>query len=210
MHRYTLDQKIHVLDALRENDDYDAISAENQIPVSTLRTWYRNRDALRHEYQQHLRQVAAEKMTLVQHHMADKALELVNAMDTERINNAPLNQLSSALGVLIDRFLKLQESQQEHDAEHTEQVIRYEFRHPDGSLRETPYHAEARVRHTGTLQGGGVRATLGQDGTGEGYTNGESRVSWNADMVAGSDLPDGESRMARYEDDDDERNWYHD
>ena len=210
MAKYTLKQKITVLDALNNGDSYEDISTKEQIPVHKLRQWYRQRDTIRREHQQQLRDAAAQKMLGVQTDMADKAIELIKAMDADRISKAPLNQVASALGILIDRFLKLQYAQEENDAANTEQIIRYEFRHPDGVLRETPYFAEGRSRHTGTVQSGGVRETLGQDGTRQNYTNGQSRLSGLADVVARPDLSDGESGLAGFEDDDDGRDWYHD
>jgi transposase-like protein len=210
MSRYTLEQKISALDALKSGDTVEAISQKMNLSGSTLKEWNRQHDDIRREYRQQVRNEADYTMALVQGRMADKAVAMLEAMDQTRIDNAPLNQLASALGVLIDRFLKLQEAQEESDAENTEQVIRYEFRYPDGSLGETPYFAEGRSRHTGAVQSGGVRETLGQDGTGENYTNGKSGLSWDADVVAGSDLSDGESGLARFEDDNDGRDWYHD
>ncbi|MDQ7027035.1 MAG: hypothetical protein Q9P01_09435 [Anaerolineae bacterium] len=210
MPKYRLEQKMKVLEALKADQNYDSLSEKEQIPVSTIKRWYQQREAIRRDYHLHLRDEAHHKMVLVQHRMADKAVELIAALDSDRIKNAPLNQVASALGLVIDRFLKLQDAQEESDATHTEQVIRYEFRHPDGTIRETPYFAEGRSRHTGTVQSGSVWETLGQDGIGENYINGKSRLSGSEDMVAGSDVSDGESGMARFEDDDDERDWYHD
>jgi hypothetical protein len=210
MPQYTLQQKIDAIHELQAGQSYEVISTKKNIPIGTLQKWYRQRATLRQAYQQQQQAANYDKMLFIQHHMADKAAELLAAMDTDRIVKAPLNQVASALGILIDRFLKLQFAQEEHDAANTEQVIRYEFRHPDGTLRETPYFAEGRSRHTGTLQGRGVREALGQDGTGENNSNGKSGLSWAADVVAGSDVSDGESGLAGFEDHDDERNWYYD
>src|SRR5215510_5788307 len=107
MPKYTLQQKLDALHELQADTSYEKVSTKTSIPISKLRECYREREAIRREYQQQLRTAAEDKMLQVQHLMADKASELVEAIDSDRIKNAPLNQVTSALGVLIDRFLKL-------------------------------------------------------------------------------------------------------
>jgi hypothetical protein len=209
MSSYTLDKKIRALNWLRDGQSYEHVSARTDIPVSTLQRWHSQRDKLREEYKQQLRDEAAYTMALVHNRMADKAVELVNALDADRIEKAPLNQVASALGVLIDRFLKLEEAQKESQASE-EQVIRIEYYDAStGKVSQTPPWSESDSESSGTLQGRGLRATLRQDDDRPNYRNGKG-VAWDADMVARSDLSDGESGLAGFEDDDDGRDWYHD
>jgi hypothetical protein len=76
------------------------------------------------------------------------------------------------------------------------------------SVISSPW-SESDSESSGAFQSRGVRATLRQDDDSPDYRNGKS-PAWDADMVAGSHLSDGESGLARLEDDDDERDWYHD
>jgi hypothetical protein len=208
MPRYTLQQKMDALHELQAGHSYETVSTNTKIPISKLREWYRERDAIRREYQQQLRTAAEDKMILVQQKMADKAALLVDAIDVERIKNAPLNQVATALGVLIDRFIKLQSG--EHESYTGEQVFRVEYYDAStGKVSATPPWARNHSELSSTLQSGSVRTTLRQDDDGTNYRNGKSD-SWDADMVAGSDVPDGESGVAGFENGDDGRDWYHD
>ena len=137
--------------------------------------------------------------------MADKALDLVQAINEEAIAKAPLNQIASTLGVLVDRYLKLGDAVPEDD---TEKVVRFEYFY-DGSTHLAPPWANPDYRGPQTLQGGRVRSPLRQDDAGADYTNGKSDSSWDADLVAGPDLSDGGTGLARFEDELDEprRDW---
>jgi hypothetical protein len=208
MPKYTLKQKLDAVHELQTGQSYEAVSTKNSMPMSKLREWYRERETIQREYRQELRDAAADKMLLVQQTMADKAAALVEAIDVERIKNAPLNQVASALGVLIDRYLKLQSG--EHKSSTGEQVFRIEYYDAStGKISSAPPWAENHSESSDTVQSRGVRTTLRQDDDGANYRNGKSD-SWDADMVAGSDVPDGESGLAGFEDGDDGRDWYHD
>jgi hypothetical protein len=208
MPKYTLKQKLDALQELQTGQSYESVSTKNSMPMSKLREWYREREAIRREYQQELRDAVADKMLLVQQTMADKAALLVESIDADRIKNAPLNQVASALGVLIDRYLKLQSG--EHESSTGEQVFRIEYYDAStGKVSAAPPWARNHPESSSAVQSGGVRTTLRQDDDGANYRNGKSDP-WDADMVAGSDVPDGESGLAGFEDGDDGRNWYHD
>ncbi len=96
---------------------------ETKIPEHTLRRW---RDA--HDY---------SLMKHLQHKMTEHAVSLANGLlDNE--NTAPLNQRASALGLLFDRLLKL-EDRESALREGEPSVIEVIFRDPDGSQHDTPF-----------------------------------------------------------------------
>jgi len=204
---YTLAEKIRALDILREHK-YQAASAITGIPAATLSRWHSQRDELRREHRQCLQDDAQRQMMELQSRLADKAMALINAMDEERMDKAPLNQIASALGTAIDRYIKLQEQDKPQASE--ERVIRIEYYDAStGQVSASPPWSEGDSESSGTLQGGRLRQTLRQDGNRQDYHNGKG-AAWDADVVAGPDVSDGESGLARFEDDDDERDWYHD
>lgn len=204
---FTNQEKLQALQAL-ETRSYEEVAQEWGVSVGSLRNWMRRRDKLREAYLAELREKSAEKMALVQNQLAEKALDVLAAMDEDRIARAPLNQLSSALGTLIEKFLKLQEEPQQSEA--AEQVVRFEFRHPDGSLRETPYWAASSGAESGAVQGAGLRQTLRQNGASQDDAARERGLSWDENVVARSYVSDGESGVAGREADDGGRDWYHD
>lgn len=194
MPRYTLADKLAALEAITERGfDLDTVSRLQGIPPRTLRRWYQDRHAIQ-------REATRDTMLRLQAQLAETALDVVQAMDPQRIADAPLNQLSAALNALIDRYLKLRDLDDDTD---TERVIRFEYKYPDGTVHSTPPWTTADSGGDQSLQGGGVRQTLRQDGTGETHHHGQSRASADEDLVAGTDLSDGESRLARSETDDD-------
>ncbi len=205
--KYTLTDQIAGLDAIDDaNGDYATASAASGYSQSQLRKWNKQRDDIRREQQLHEREQNARRMQQLISRMMERAAQIVDQMDEETIANAPLNQLSSMLGVLVDRYIKLQDLM---PALETEQVIRLEYKYPDGTIHSTPPWAEEDSEQPRPLSGGGMRETLRQNGDGEDYLNGSSteRETW---LVARPDLPDGESGLARPEDDLDEGGWYHD
>lgn len=80
-----------------------------------------------------LTEKAVERLTV-------KALELIEAIDSDRIEAAPLNQITSALATVLDRLMKLQALLYENQPK--EEVIRIEYHNPDGTISETPPWAE--------------------------------------------------------------------
>lgn len=196
---YSLSDKITALDALAaHNDDFDAASDACGVSIKTLRKWQQQEAALR-------QQQAQQSILIARQQMADKALLLVQAIDEDIVAKAPLNQIASALGVLVDRYLKLEDAVPDDD---TEKVVRFEYFY-DGSTHVAPPWANPDYRSTEPLQGGRVWSPLRQDGAGTQYTNGKSDPAWDDDLVAGPDLSDGGSGLARFEDEPDEprRDW---
>ncbi len=122
------------------------------------------------------------------------ALQLAQAIEAA-IDGAPLNQLATALGTVVDRYLKLDEYLQSKQSQESEQVIRIEYQYPDGTIHSTPPWANDDYEIPGAIQSDRLRQTLRQDGIrqDDGYVNGATRQDV---LVAGTDVSDGESGMA--------------
>lgn len=204
---YTLDEQIAALDALdAHRENYIETSTATGIPTFKLHQWRRKAGDLRAQWRRQQQERAAQIMAQAQVGMAEKTLQLVVAMDDERIAKAPLNQLAAALGVLVDRYLKLTDDAPER----AEQVIRFEYIHPDGTSHRSPPWADDDSAGEGALQGRGVRATLWQNGTGEADAAGNGAARRRAGVVAGADLHDGAASLAGPEDDNAEHLRYDD
>ncbi|MFN8378111.1 MAG: hypothetical protein U0452_05515 [Anaerolineae bacterium] len=73
-------------------------------------------------------------------HLRQSLLETAHALNVairETTGTAPLNQLSAALGLVIDRLLKLEAHAPAED-ETDETVIQIEYKYPDGSVHRRP------------------------------------------------------------------------
>lgn len=207
---YTLTQKIEALRLLDEmHSDMDEVSRELDIPKRRLSHWCRQREEIQREYTRFLQDEATQMMAQVQYQAAEKALALINAIDEDRISKAPLNQLASAVGALVDRYLKL-DDEIEVTENQQEKVIRIEYYDATtGQISETPPWAEADSEQSGEVQGGRLREALRQNGNGENHFEREG-AKWDENVVVGSDVSDGKPSLARFEGNDDERDWYHD
>ena len=126
--------------------------------------------------------------------LLDTSLQLVQAMG-ERINDAPLNQLASALGMAVDRFLKLDEYIQQNALAQGEQKLYVEYLYPDGSIHGSPPWARDDSERESAISGGGLREALRQDGNGQDRT-GEGGNGWGDVLVAGPDLQHGDGGLA--------------
>jgi hypothetical protein len=184
-----------VLECLQHNGgDFTKTSAETGISTVTLRKWWRDSP-------QKAAQDEAELARRLRRKLLESAVRLVESLDGT-IENAPLNQRAAALGIVIDRFMKLdalfpQSNQQG-------QVIRFEYRYPDGSIHDAPPWAGDDSEREGTFQGGGLRAKVRQDGNGQ-DSDYRERAARGPLLVAGPYLPDDEPSLARSEDDAGER-----
>lgn len=199
----SLDEKIRILDGLQQGRSPQDLSKLSRQPLRLIKQWQAEESSLRREYLERIHFENARTMTQVHARLADKALELVNALSSEKMKSAALNQIATSLSIVIDRFLKLQENM----VEEAEQVIRFEFRHPDGTLRPTPYWSSEHHRASSALQGSDVRQTLRENGAGANGHSGESPLPAADDMVARPDLFNGERSLAEFEESDAERNW---
>lgn len=203
--RYSPSEKMETLWKLRTNSIAE-VSHETGISKSTIRQWQKDYDQIHAEFYRYLDDEAVHKLMTAQNKMADKIHSLISAMTDEKIASAPLNQLSSALGVLVDRFLRIQDAKDiEKDTDNTFRVEYYDA--SSGEISDTPPWAENDSEDSETLHDSFVWETLRQNRTRQAsnHRNGTER---DADMVARTYLSDGESSLARFETDDEERDWY--
>ena len=188
--RYTPDEKSDALGQLSANNgDLTYTSTETGIPPETLRRWWKQQQA---QPEQQLQQ----KLTHLRQQLVENALMLAEAME-DKIENAPLNQLASAMGTVLDRYLKLDEHLTELEEENEEKVIRIEYKYPDGSIHNTPPWANDDYEDESTFPGGGVWQKIREnaDRQAGNYPNGAGREDL---LVDSPDLPDGESGLAGF------------
>ena len=208
--RYTLDTKIHALNQLDKYEgDTARIASELTIPVKTLQKWRTQESDLRREFRARCARQVAHLKSELQVVMLERSMAIVARMDDETLNNAPLNQLATTLSALVNQALKLEEAIEESDEQTEEKVIRFEYYY-DGSVHKTPPWANTSLEESSPIQDSSLRETMGQNGTGKNDSHGEGNRTPDAWLVADSDLPDVESGLAGFEDELEERNWYHD
>jgi transposase-like protein len=236
MARYTLDQKINALNHIATgNLTLTEAEADLGIPASTLGNWRQQEATLRRTYRQHQTQRTTQTLFQVQQKLAEKALQVVDAMTDDTLESASLSQLSSALNALIGRFLNLQDNHEillEQTA--SEKVFRIEYYdattgrvsdkppwagQPDDPItgqageaaRSSGADSEDSLSSESAVRGGGLRQTLRQnaDGTDSHQRDGDTGSSY---LVAGSDIPDGRPGLAGFESDphSDGHSRYHD
>ena len=156
--RYTDDERAQALERLEANrGDFHLTSAELGISVRALRQWKRL-------YQKTTEQVVEDSLKYLQEQLIDNAVKLAESLEAATVD-APLNHRAAALGQLIDRIIKLAERIPQ--AVQREQVIRIEYRDPDGSIHSTPYWARGDSATGGALSRGRVWTPIRQDGNGQ-------------------------------------------
>lgn len=203
---YSLSYKMRTLFLLRDMS-LEKASATSGVPLSTLRSWKQNEATIKRDYYLYLHDEAVHKLLVVQNRMADKAVAVLEAMDKTRIANAPLNQLASTLGILLDRILKVNDGK---EIETPDTPVRFEyFDSTTGQTSETPPWTEDDFEQGGSFYSRFLRQTLREDGTSEAPHHGDS-MAWGADMVDSPDILDGEPSLARPEDESDGYDWYQD
>jgi hypothetical protein len=198
---YSLQEKITALDQIAV-ESRTTVSARLDIPISRLRWWERDAPLLRQQYAEEQQLRAASCIAQAQISLAEASVRLVKALDEDRIAKAPLNQIASALGVVVDRYLKLT-----GDTPPAEQVIRFEYITPNGDTAQSPPWTDEHSQVNGALPRRGVWTAVRQDGTGEAGTDRQGLRAWGGNMVARTHVPHGESGMAGFEDDDSESLW---
>ena len=206
--RYSIADKWNTIWLLRDNDVKKA-SEISGVPVSTIKKWQKNYEQIKAEFFKYEHDEGIYRLIIAQNRMADKIGELINAITAEKIESAPLNQLSSAVGVLVDRFLRI------HDAKEIEQADtenRYTIEYYDattGKVGTTPPWAEDDSIDESALHSSYLWQTLWENRIGEaGDTRNGSEGQDN--LVARTHVSNGESGLARPEDSDEERDWYPD
>jgi len=212
--RYTLDTKIDALNQLDQCDgDLLRTSDTLDIPARTLRDWRNQEDDLRDAYnakqRRHLHRLKADLQT----NMLERGMAIVARMDDETLDNAPLNQLTSALGSLVNHALKLEEVIDETDEqEEKEHIVRFEYYY-DGEIHDAPPWANDSDETSSEIQSSRLREKMGQDTSGQTAHNGadlQRRDTW---LVVDSNASDGNTDVARDEQAMEsyrERDWYHD
>lgn len=211
--RYTLDSKIDTLNQLEAFDgDLMLTSDKLHISAKTIRNWRKHETDLRRAYRQkqqrYLGRLKADLLT----DMLERSQAIVAQMDDEVLDNAPLNQLSSALGTLVNHALKLEEvidDTDEQTEEEKEHIYRIEYVY-DGEIHETPPWAEEDSEPSESVSDSGVWQAVGEDRTGEDNSARSGHETFTPRMVARSDVSDVEPSLAGLEDDSQERDWYHD
>lgn len=204
--RYSIIEKMKVVWSLADKSVKE-ISQETGIPASTIRKWQKNYEKIKGDYYKYLHDEGIHKVLVAQNRMADKIGNLTDAITEEKIKNAPLNQLSSAIGVLVDRFLRIHDAK---EIEETNQENRYIIEYYDattGETTRTPPWAEDDAMDESALHSSFLWQKIRENGTGEADSNGNGRAGDDG-LVARTHLSDGESGLARLEERDDERDWH--
>ncbi len=208
--RYTLDTKIHALNLLDEyDDDLVVVSQELNIPAMILNRWRAKEDDLRQDYQRKLHDQFVRLKAELQVDMLERGKKIISCMDDETLEKAPLNQLATALGSLVNHALKLDEASEDTDEQTEEKVIRVEFLY-DGSVHKTPPWANTSLEQSSPIQDSSMRETVGKNGTRENGTNVQRISRWETGLVASSDISDVKSTLEGIEEEYQERDWYHD
>jgi hypothetical protein len=159
--RYTDDERAQALERLDANrGDFHLTSAETGISVGTLRQWKRRS----HKNAEQIVEESLKYLKYLQEQLIDNAVKLAESLEAATVD-APLNHRAAALGQLIDRIIKLAERIPQ--AVQREQVIRIEYRDPDGSIHSTPYWARGDSAPPGSFSSGRVRTSIRQDGNGQ-------------------------------------------
>jgi len=201
--RYTADDKRAALEQLDSGADMQSVSAQLGVRPSTLRAWQRENSESRET------RLRAEICRL-EERLIENTHKLLDTMDGV-IENAPLNQRATALGIFIDRYLKLDEhlAQTQNEAQdETDGTIRIEYRYPDGSIHRAPPWAGDDSGYDGPVSRGGLWPSVRQNGDGQ-NPDPRTRPTRRTGVVVSADLRDGEPSVARFEDDslDAERLW---
>lgn len=202
MKRIKLANKISALAALEEAS-IESVAERYRVTVDTIKTWIRQEATLHEAYQAQMRRQNERNLLALQNRMVLQANRMVAAMDETDLQETPLNQLASTLGILLDRYLKLDPVLTTQQP----QVIRIEYQYPDGSTHPAPHWATGDSASTPPFQGDRMRATLGKDRIGEDDLDSSSPAS-TTNMVDRSHLRDVAASLARFETDPEKRLWY--
>ena len=193
--RYTPQQRADALRQLRANDNnINAVSEKTGIHVKTLRKW-------RYQHESERAERLLTRLQQLEEDLIENTLQIVESLN-DVIENAPLNQRTSAIGTLVDRYLKVNEHLREiadnQTEENDEKVIRIEYVDPDGSTHDTPYWTRADFTGGSTLQSDSLRETLREDLRGQ-DSHLRERDEREDLLVAGTDHSNGGASVARPE-----------
>ena len=191
MPSYTKQQKQAALTALI-TDTVKQVSEETGIAPATLRRWRRKHKATR-------KQRHAAKQERLHETLGNNAIQIVDTMQ-DKIADAPLNQLATALNAVVDRYLKLDEKLAEQEAQNEEKVVRFEYIMPDGEVYDAPPWTMDDFHVPNPLSSGGLREAVWEDGDSQTDHRGESLSDGDDLLVAGPDVPNGRGSLAGFED----------
>jgi len=104
--------------------------------------------------------------------LLDTAFTLTHAI-REATENAPLNQLSAALGLVIDRLLKLEAQTSNLSLSVREELIRIEYKDSDGSLHHSPPWARGDPAFEDPVSRGRVRSPFWENRDGQADDSGD-------------------------------------
>ncbi len=150
--RYDPAFKTEILRQLDANGGNVALTVrQTGVPRRTLFRWKRQRDlvpqmpplpvlphvpSLIDEKEDEAIEDVHETLSDLQHDLIKQIRHLIKTLRPS-IDSAPLNQRVAAFSMLVDRFLMLQHHLAQ-SASAEEQIIRFEFMDPDGSIHDTP------------------------------------------------------------------------
>ena len=204
---FTPIKKMETIWLLRDHTLADA-SKKSKVSISTIQKWQDDYEQIHDDFHRYLDDESVHKLMLAQNNIANKITLLLESMTEEKVASAPLNQLSSALGVLIDRFLRIQDAKDiEKDTDNTFRVEYHDA--TTGNVSHAPPWAEDDSTEGETLHNSFMWQTLRENGTGEAGHTGNGRTG-DEGLVARTHLSDGESGLARFEERDVERDWHPD
>jgi hypothetical protein len=203
---YSLVYKVKTIWLLRDMS-LERASETSGVPLSTLRSWKQQEAQIKREYYLYLHEEVIHKLLYAQNRLTDKLLDILNAIDKDVIEKAPLNQLVSSLGIITDRIIKVHDAK---EIETTDSPVRIEYYDAStGQTSTTPPWAKDDFEQGGSFYSRFLRETLREDGVGEAGHHGNGAAG-ETDMVAGSDLSDGESGLEGLESISDGYDWYQD
>jgi transposase-like protein len=191
--RYTAQEKADALKVLEANNgDFSATAKQLGISRETLQRWSL-------DFREQRIERVRTQITRLHEQLAENALRLAQAME-HKIDDAPLNQVATALNTTVDRYLKIDEHLRTLQSDdQTERKIRIEYKYPDGSIHNRPPWArpDTELRHP--LPSGGMWSPLWKDRDGQDSDPGIRDLTGHEVLVAESDLSDGESDLAGFE-----------
>lgn len=164
--RYSADDKTQALASLGVNaGDLSKTSVETGIPVETLRRWSRGGRVARvngHDTSEDEASpsggagvpdaaepagAAPDSLRGLQTLLLQNASAIAGSL-AEAVDAAPLNQRAQALGLLVDKILKLETWLRAAGEAAEQQIISFEFRYPDGSVHDVPPWEQAQPAPT--------------------------------------------------------------
>lgn len=192
--RYSEQQKT---DALRQvrlcNNDFTVASAQTGIPTATLRNWHVQHQANRAER-------LVTRLKQLEEDLIENTLRILESLEGA-IEKAPLNQRTSAVGTLIDRYLKVNEHlRQDVDAKAEKKELPIVYYDPDttDTSHPTPQWARADSDNDPSFQSGRVWSPFWEDRLGHNGVDG-TRAQGEDLLVARPDLLNGDTSMAGFE-----------